>query len=362
MAILLFVIILLVLVIGHEFGHFSIAKWVGMRVDEFGVGFPPRLFAWKRGETEYSINLLPFGGFVKIFGEDATPEAEIADEYRAFTMRSRWAQAGVLVAGPFSNIILGFLALWIAYMVGVPAIIQNPNDLGNLTNPHVVIAEVLPHSPAASVGLLVGDTVTMIDGQNVDHPEDIPRLIGMYGGSHVVTLLRDGDYRSVAITPVTGLIPQDPDRFGIGVATALVGNKVLGPIAAFGSAAIDTVTGLWSVLVGLWTMIAGLFTLSASLNDISGPVGIASLVGDAAAFGVGQVLMLAAVISLNLAVLNLLPFPALDGGRLAVIGVEALIGRAVSQRTQQVVNAIGFIVLIGLMIVVTIHDVSRLVL
>lgn len=361
MSVILFLIILLVLIIGHELGHFLVAKRVGMKVLEFGVGFPPKLWGKKFGETEYTVNAVPFGGFVRIFGEN---EEEMGQE-QAFNRHSKRSQAAVLFAGPFANIVLAFLAFWIAFAVGVPAVITDSTDAANLQGARVVIASVLPGSPAEEAGIARGAEVVAIRVGEVttpvEKPEDIAAVVSVSQGAISIVLQEGTEQREVAVTPQAGLITEEPERLGVGVASVLVGTKVLSPLAALSEAFTQTVTGLWAVAVGLATLIGNALTFSASLADVSGPVGIASLVGEAATFGAGQVLILAAIISLNLAVLNLLPFPALDGGRLAMLGYEAVRGIAIRQKTVAVINTVGFVLLIALMLVVTYNDIVKLV-
>lgn len=359
MSVVLFIVILLVLIVGHELGHFVLAKLAGMRVPEFGVGFPPKLWGVKWGETEYTVNALPFGGFVKIVGEDSEDQSDP----NAFGKKSKWAQAATLVAGPFANIVLGFLAFWVAFSIGVPSVMTDSS--GVVEDPRVVIADVLPESPAALAGLKPGDQVVAVghgdEVVTVTKSEDIPAAIGTTTAPLLMIIERDSVQDVLQITPITGLIENDPGRLGIGIASVAVGTKTLTVWAAFVEALKQTGTGLVAVAVGLFTLIGNALTFSASLADVSGPVGIASLVRDATVFGAGQVLVLAAVISLNLAVLNLLPFPALDGGRLAMLGYEVVRGKRIRQATTQIINAVGFLVLITLMLVVTFNDIVRLI-
>lgn len=367
MSVILFIIILLVLIIGHEFGHFTVAKWVKMKVLEFGVGFPPKIWGKKIGDTVYSINIIPFGGFVRIFGED-TPSSEAdfgsaSENEKAFSNRSKVSQAAVLFAGPGMNVVLGFLAFVLAYSIGVATVAEDGASISSIQDGRVIIANVLPHSPAAEAGLATGDQLISIteDGvaTPVTKPEDLAAAVHTDAPLSLL-VLHAGEQKNITVTPVTGLIVSDPTKYAIGVASLLVGTKVLSIPEAIVQAGHDTVFGLRDVVVGLATLIASAFTLSASLSDISGPVGIAGLVGDASTLGAGQVLLLAAIISLNLAVINLLPFPALDGGRLAMLLIEAVRGRTIKQATVQIVNVVGFGVLIILMLVVTWNDIAKL--
>lgn len=358
MSVVLFIIILVTLIVGHEFGHLLAAKRAGMKVPEFGIGFPPKLWGYTIGSTEYTVNALPFGGFVKIVGEDG-----VTDDPDAFSKKSVWAQALTLFAGPFANIVLGFLAFWIAFMVGMPTALEDAEAL-HMTDTRVVVSELLPGSPAAASGLEVGDTVVSLEVGSVTtivrSPKDIVSALG--DGSMNVTIhaRRGGTEHDYILTPKTGIIAEAPERKALGVGSLLVGTVQYGFIESTFKAAAATVNGLVSIVVGFGMLLAGLFTASTSLAGLSGPVGIASLVGDAAYFGIGQVLSLTAIISLNLAVLNLLPFPALDGGRLALLAIETVRGKPVKRQTSEVVNTVGFMVLILLMLVVTWHDIAKL--
>lgn len=357
MGVLIFFIMIVVLIVGHEFGHLLAAKRAGMEVPEFGIGFPPKLWSFVRGTTEYSINALPFGGFVRIAGENGD-----ADHPNAFSQKTKLAQLGVLAAGPGANIVIAFIAFWIAFMVGLPTVVEDAGPQG-ITHAQVVVTQVLPNSPADLGGVAVGDRVLTIVSNGVVHeiekPSDIPEALGQ--GSVTLAIEKGGERREIALTPKDGIIPEAPDTKALGVGTMLLGVASYDVVTSFGKAFFATTDSLWQIVQGFASLIVGAFTLSASLEDVSGPVGIASLAGDAATFGLGQVLSFAAIISLNLAVLNLLPFPALDGGRMVMVIYETLRGRAIRQVTANVINSVGFVLLITLMLVVTWNDVVRLV-
>ncbi len=351
---------LVVLVVGHEYGHLLAAKSVGMRVLEFGVGFPPKLWGKKFGETEYTINALPFGGFVKIFGEDPT---QVMSENDAFSSKSKLAQAFVLFAGPFANILIAFALFAMAFMVGLPAVAEEGGPA--LSDTSVRVAEVLPGSPAEEAGIMVGDKLFSVRFVNVETlihtPEDF--LKSIESSPQGVTLLfeRGGEMQQVPLVPRAGLIPDDPTRPVVGIASAVIGIQSLSFFDAIVKSVTYTIQSTEAVFIGLVTLIAGAVTFSADLSGIAGPVGIASLVGDASLFGFGSILSLAAIISINLAIINLLPFPALDGGRLAFLGVEAISRRKIPLQVANVLNIAGFAILILLMIAVTTNDVIRLV-
>lgn len=349
MGVLLFIVILVVLIVGHEFGHLVAAKWARMQVPEFGIGFPPKVWSRVIGDTEYSVNALPFGGFVRIIGENGDH-----DHPDAFGQKSRWAQAGVLFAGPLMNVVLAFFAFWVAFGVGVPAALDESERL-NAENIRVVISEVLADSPAARAGIMPGDTLV-----GLPSPQALADRIAASPTAIELTVRHDGVERVETLVPIGGLIADEPDRLAIGVGSVLIADMSYGFFESFTRALKATGVGIVNVCVGFYTLIVGAATFSASLEQVSGPVGIAAIVGDATQFGIGHLLTLTAIISLNLAVLNLLPFPALDGGRIVLVVTEVLRGRALKQSIVNAINTLGFVLLITLMLVVTWNDVARL--
>lgn len=352
---------LVVLIVGHEFGHLIAAKLSGMKVPEFGIGFPPKLWGKKIGDTEYSINALPFGGFVKITGEDANEES---NDPAAFSNRPKLLQAFTLFAGPFSNVLLGFVFFSLAFMFGIPTALESSEYAGRLTNERIVIAEVLPGSPAHDAGIRAGDRVVSVFANDVttqiERPEIIAGLIADAKGEVHMTILRGNEEVTLIATPEKGLIPEEPERQALGIASALVGTLQLPFFEAVVKGFTETIDKTQAIAVGMAQLISSAVTLTADVKNIAGPVGIASLAGDAASFGFGSILSFAALISLNLAVLNLLPFPALDGGRLAFLAVETVIRRPIPVQIANTVNAVGFAILILLMLAVTAHDIFKL--
>ena len=350
---------LVVLIVGHEFGHFIVAKLSGMKVPEFGLGFPPKLWGKKVGDTEYTINALPFGGFVRIEGEDAR---EASGDPAAFSNRPKLLQAATLVAGPGANFILAFLFLSAAFMAGVPASLEDGDS--RVVDPYVVIAEVMSGSPAHEAGLMPGDRVLSIQAHlsafPVLTPEDVSTTIAESEGPVILEVSRGGERVTIEATPERGLIEEEPDRQALGIASALVGTLRLNPIDATVAGFNETISKTQAVFGGIIGLVASAVTLSADVENIAGPVGIATLTGDAARFGVGSLLSFAAVISINLAILNLLPFPALDGGRLAFLAVETVTRRPIPHVVANTVNFVGFALLILLMLAVTANDIFKL--
>lgn len=363
--ILLFLAVLFVLVLVHEWGHYIVAKKTGMRVDEFGIGFPPRLFGVKRGETEYTLNALPLGGFVRIYGESLVhdeAEEHDPDKARALWARPKWAQALVLVAGVVMNVVLAFVLYTAVFMIGVPTpVAESDNRLGA----ELYIASVIPDSPLAGLvapGAVITGVVAPDGTQLTDlTPSAFSAFVGTYGTeSLTVTVREGGEERTVSVTPKVGLISDAPERPAVGVALSLVVVERQGFLAALGSAGAATVEGLGAIVVGIGTLLGGAITGTADLSQVAGPVGIAGMVGDAAAFGITALLSFVAIISLNLAVVNMLPFPALDGGRLLLLAGEVVFRRPVNALWTYRLNAAGFILLMIFMVIVTYNDILRL--
>ncbi len=359
MTIALFIAVLFFLILVHELGHFLTAKWARMRVDEFAIGFPPRLFSIKRGETEYSINLLPIGGYVKIFGENG---ADVADGPRSFSSRPRFQQAIVLLAGVAMNILAAWLIFFAVGMIGTPTAVSEEGydpEKASLT----VIA-VTAGSPAAEAGIPTGAKIVSVAA---DHgslsgftPSEFTAFVGESEGEVTVHYTHKGDLRSAKLSPRAGVIEAEPEREVVGLSTALVEMKRLPPFEALIMATTRTAELLSAITVGIFSFIGSAFTLSANIEEVTGPIGIAGMVGDAAEFGLTSLLVFTAFISLNLAVINLLPIPALDGGRLLFVLAEAIIRRPINPEWMARVNFIGFGFLILLMVAVTYNDILRL--
>jgi len=347
MDILIFVLVLLVVVLVHEWGHFITAKKVGMRVDEFGFGFPPKLFSRKKGETEYSFNLLPIGGFVKIFGEDGE-----AGDPRAFTARPRWAQALVLVAGVVMNIVLAWILLSIVFMMGHQTVVETPSETTRL-----VITEVLPESAAARAGIPQGaeiQSVTAGDEIATLTPEGFRSFTETHTEILSVTYESNGDTETVSVTP-------EGERQIIGVGLALVDTVRLPIHLALYEGVRMTGAALINITVGIATLIADAVQFEADLENVAGPIGIVSLVGEVSSFGLAPLFTFVAFISLNLAVINLIPIPALDGGRLLFVAIEAVRKKPIPSAWVGGLNTAGFALLIILMLAVTYNDILRII-
>ena len=352
MSVIIFLIILSVLVIVHELGHFLAARSFGIRVDEFGLGYPPRakkLFRWKG--ADFTLNWLPFGGFVKIFGEN--PNEENSDATESFQKKNRGIQATVLFAGVFFNFLFAWLLISFGLMTGLPA----PAGLSlPLENPQTVITLVLAGSPAEAAGLKSGDTILSINGTTFS-PQEASNFIAESNSPINFQIKRGNNVTTRVVTPEEGIVS---DRPAVGIAMETIGTVSLPVHRAFikGLELAWDLTALTGKALG--TFIVQAVGGRADLSAVTGPVGIVGIVGEVTELGWGHLLTFTALISINLCLINLLPFPALDGGRLLFVGIETITRRAIPAKLFNAVNAAGFALLIFLMILITIRDVRNI--
>ena len=355
------------LVLVHEFGHFFSAKRFGIRVDEFGFGFPPKLFGKKFGETEYSINLLPIGGFVKIFGENPDEEnMKGPDASRSFVNKAKWKQAIVLFAGIFMNFLLAWILFSIGFMSGLPTSVGSEPAGYKLSNVNLTVVSVLDKYPAQVSGLKSGDKIVSIKSGD-DFVSDInPDTLKSFVLSHLGKTIdfgyirgKDKVFRSAKVVPIMDKVTE---RASIGISMDMIGTVKL----PFFTALKEGMSLTWYVtkgtVVGLYTLIADALhgKGGVALSSVTGPIGMVGIVGDAFQFGFVYLLSFAALISVNLAIINLLPFPALDGGRLFFLLIEKIKGSPINPKFANTANMIGFGILILLMVVVTFHDIVKL--
>jgi regulator of sigma E protease len=358
---------LLVLVLVHEAGHFFTAKKFGIRVDEFGFGFPPKIFGKKYGETEYSLNLLPIGGFVKIFGENPDDEnTNGPDASRSFVNKAKWKQAIVLVAGVTANFLLAWLLFSVGFMSGMPTSVGSQPKGINLNNVFLTIVSVAPDSPAEKAGLKTGDRIAAVeilpytmDELNTDAFKAF--IVAHPQKEFGIEYLRGKDeytLHTTKVTPTAGINGAQPM---IGISMDMIGTAKLPFFTALKEGMELTLFVTKGTVVGLYELIVGSIQgKSDLLSSVTGPVGMVGIVGDAYQFGFVYLLSFAALISVNLAIINLLPFPALDGGRLFFLLIEKIKGSRINPKFANMANMIGFGILILLMVVVTFHDVIKL--
>ncbi|MDZ7726140.1 MAG: RIP metalloprotease RseP [Candidatus Campbellbacteria bacterium] len=365
MSFIIFLLVLGLLIFIHELGHFIAAKKSGVRVYEFALGFPPNISKIKKGETEYAINALPIGGYVRLQGENGVEEDVTEEEKnKSFAFKGSLTKTFILAAGVIMNMILAWVLLSIAFMVGYPTADQDINEQ-YVVDEGVIITQVLPDSPAEKAEVLPGDELISIsDGSNTEEITNAQNISSFIEGtdSENITLLisRSGEEREIDISPTTNLEGEEKDKRMIGIASSNISVVKYPPHLALYNGAIWTGNATVMTVQGLGSLIAGLFQGEGDLSNVAGPIGIVSLVGDAYAVGFVYLLSFTAIISINLAIINLLPVPALDGGRILFVWIEALKGSPMSPRTQMIANGIGFALLILLIIVVSVNDIRNL--
>ena len=352
-----FLVILTILVLIHELGHFLVARWVGVHVEEFGLGLPPRIWGKQIGRTIYSLNWLPIGGFVRLAGEDAEAESQEkakgdrAKEY--FWARSKKERSAILIAGVFMN-----FALAVAITAGLLVSgVKEPS--GN-----VRIERIVSGSPAEKAGFMVNDVVRGVAvgreaRTGVRAPGDLIGFVGANKGREIVIFVeRDGQEMSFTAVPRTEVPPGEGP---LGVAVSDLELKKYPLTEAPGKALTINISRARDMLVSLGTTVWRLVTLRPPQADVAGPIGIAQVTGQAVKFGWQAVLEFASILSLNLAVLNVLPIPALDGGRLAFVFLEKLLGKKVRPAFEKSTHQVGMIILLALVLLVSINDILRLV-
>lgn len=353
--ILVFVLVLSVLVFAHEFGHFIVAKKSGMTVEEFGFGFPPKLAGWKWRGTEYTINLIPLGGFVRIKGESGSHK----DQTDSFSSKPLWKRFLVLIAGVTMNMVLAAVLLSIGFMIGLPTGLDGGVPAGaQVRNQELAITTVVAGSPAARAGLKMDDVVVSLDNQTFTDAAAARAHIAASGLSGVVTKFRETDGSVKEVT----VVAEDLPTVGIhGVGVGLVSTGLVSfpfPLAVwhgFGAAGRMFV----DVANAFVTLIRNLIVIHEPGGELAGPVGIAVMTGQAADLGFIYLLQFMAMLSVNLAVVNLLPFPALDGGRIVFVLYEWICRRPASVRTESIVHGIGFATLMIIILFVTFNDILK---
>ncbi len=335
--------VLVVLIIAHELGHFFTAKASGVKVEEFGLGFPPRLLGIRRGETLYSLNAVPLGGFVKMAGE-VDPTAP-----RSLASKRIGTRILVLGAGSLMNALLPLLLFSIAFMVPHNVIVGE-----------VLVEEVALNSPAARAGIEPGDTLLLVNNKPVRNISDVQRNIFLNLGKNITLLVKhdNGTTENIRLTP-RWKPPAGQGATGIMVKT--LDPSIIRQSQPFWKAIPMGVKQCIETFVLFKNAIASMI-IGAAPVAIAGPVGIAQITGEVARAGIGPLLEFAAFLSLNLAIINILPFPALDGGRIAFVLLEWFRrGKRISAKTEGTVHMVGFAMLMGLILLITYQDIVRII-
>jgi regulator of sigma E protease len=369
---LIFIIVLGILVFVHELGHFVVARRNGIKAEEFGFGFPPRMVGvvknaetgkwetvWGNKEvvspnTVYSLNWIPLGGFVRIKGEDGSQR-----DKDSFAVQSAWVRTKVLVAGVAMNFLLAWVFISIVLMAGFPQM-ADPNGAGEGSGKRFIqISEVKPNTPAEAMGLQFGDVIQGIDGKKPANVEQVQKYIADHKGQEIVLQVERGKEKlTLAGVPRTDY-PEGEGSLGIALGETEI---VRYPwYQAIWEGARTTYGLTLAILGGLFDLLKSLlgFESTMGLEGVSGPVGIAHLTKQVSELGLVYLMYFTAILSINLGIINILPIPALDGGRVLFVLIEVLKGSPVSQRIEGLFHQFGFIALLLLMVLVTVHDLGK---
>ncbi len=341
------VLVLGVLIFVHELGHFLVAKRAGVSVLKFSLGFGPKIAGFTRGGTEYLLSAIPLGGYVKMLGED--PKEEVADLERSFSAKPIGWRSLIILAGPGSNFLLAIAIFWVVFMVGVPTLTTK-------------VGEVMEGFPAREAGLLQGDRIAAIEGRPIEKWEELAKQIHQSPGRPVrLTVEREGQRFDVTVAPKAtkqkNLFGEEQEIGLLGIAPAEEFlTERTNPITAFGRAVYKTYDLSVLILVTFGKLLQGV----VPAKTIGGPLLVAQMAGEQARLGILNLLFFTALLSINLAILNLLPIPILDGGHLFFALIEAARGKPVSLKKREMAQQVGLVLLVALMIFAFYNDIFRL--
>jgi regulator of sigma E protease len=352
--ILIFIGVLLLLVIVHELGHFLAAKRAGIWVEEFGFGLPPRLLKKKMGETVFSLNLLPIGGFVKLHGEGS--DEGISKPKRAFLNKSKKVRSAVLLAGVFMNFLLGIFAFGVVYSFsGIPRQTEN-----------VRVVDVAVGSPAQAGGLVVGDVIKKVDRLDVTATEFFIEEVDRFRDKSVVLEVQNDSSGKTETRQVTVRPRQDPPEGEGPLGVAITTVEIYFP-PIWQRPFLGVYYGFKDAVYWGRTVVSGIFQILGDVStgqvpkDITGPVGIFALTSEVSKVGILALINFIGILSVNLAIINLIPIPATDGGRLLFVALESLFGTKILPRVEAVIHTVGMIILLILIIAITARDISTLI-
>ncbi|MFN4213001.1 MAG: RIP metalloprotease RseP [Microgenomates group bacterium] len=362
MTVIIFIFILSLLVIVHELGHFIAAKAAGVLVEEFGIGFPPRIFGIKKGETLYSLNLIPLGGFVKLYGEEyveakskinlTADKKNSKSNNRAFVYKKPWQKALIIAAGVIGNFLLGWVLISFLFTKGVPV----PTN-------KVIIEKVQTGSPAEKAGLKEKDVVVSFISKassvSIKSPNEFIALTKKSAGQQIkLVVLRENKKLTVELSPRKN---PPPGQGPMGVMISSFVEKKYPWYQAPFLGLVEAFAITRKIVMEIIKTIYQFISLQKPSVEVAGPIGITAYTAKALKFGQNAFLEFIALLSLNLAVINILPFPALDGGRLVFVVYEWISKKRVNQKIERYVNFIGIIILLSLAVLVSLNDLSKII-
>jgi len=353
-AFIAFIVILGILVLVHEFGHYITAKYFRVKVEEFALGFPPTLWSKKAGETNYMINAIPFGGYVKLYGEDGGH----AEENNSFSAQIWWKKIVIIMAGIIMNLILGGLVLGVAFIIGLPLIGPKANDAfpyANITNQVYVYQAV--DDTNNQLAIKPGDQILKINQTEISSIEQLQAIVQDNGDQPLsITYTDQINESTITVNPQYSV---ELTRWIVGLELT-EGKTIQYPFyLGIPMGFVEMWRLMGAMVIALWEIIKNLIVSHQAPVQIAGPVGIYKLAGTAAEMGIVYLLQLAAILSINLAIINALPIPALDGGRALFILGEKITGRQLPAGIENTIHMIGFIAIIGVLLFVTIGDVKN---
>ncbi|MBI2411055.1 MAG: RIP metalloprotease RseP [Candidatus Kerfeldbacteria bacterium] len=360
--IIIFIIVLGFLVCIHEFGHFIAAKRAGIQVDEFGFGFPPRIIGKKFRGTLYSLNWIPLGGFVKIkgvAGDDPNAHKQLPHGPDSFIGQTFTRKFFILFAGIGMNLLFAVVLFSIIFSIGMPSDPHTAPSGGKILQQQVVISSILSDGPAAQAQLQTGDIVLDVNGEPIDESDTLRSFSTTHLNEAInLHIQREKKDITVSITP-TALSYQDQEFVGIGVGLQDFAVIRYPWYRSVGLGVTTTTSTTAQIFLSLYELVKNIFTTGTVSEDISGPIGIAVLTRQVAELGFIYLLQFMALLSINLGIFNLLPIPALDGGRIAFVILEKIRRKPVDQRIEGIVHTIGFLLLLVLILLVTLKDISQ---
>lgn len=356
LTIILVVLLFSFLVLAHEFGHFIVARRNGVQVDEFGIGFPPKIWGVQKGKTLYTINLLPLGGFVRLKGEQG--ESHAVDSFAA---KGAWVKSKILLAGVTMNLFIAYVIITGLLMVGMPPLLTSSLPTVGPIKPttgstKLMIVEVTKGSVAQKAGLVAGNRIVSLGGVGLTTPDQLREEVSAQAGTSTTLVVDKNGEQSMLMV---ALPEKQGDKALLGVSTVPETLQRYPWYAAPVAAILVIASMIWATLAAFGGLIVGLFTKAEVAQTVTGPIGITVIFSQVLKFGAAYVLGLVASISLSLAIINALPLPALDGGRLLIVILQR-IGVRITDRVEAMVHTLGFVALIGLMIAVSVADILRL--